>query len=231
MISIQTEMTRRALELLELPLGPRTLLLDIGCGSGLSGNVMDNHGVHWVGIDISAPMLGQCQARHPASELVLGDMGDGLPFREAAFDGAIGISCLQWLCAQETSDSSMENLVRFFRSLRACLRPAGRAVFQFYPENDEQSTLVTRAARKAGFKGGVMVDDEDKPRQRKFYLCLSLSDKPSFMRAADRERWQQRRNQAFKEKKITQTEANRKKRKFEKKSKYSGRRRSKKFKR
>lgn len=56
---IQAEMTTRALELLNLPPdGPPALLLDIGCGSGLSGEILDELGHVWVGMDVAPSMLG-----------------------------------------------------------------------------------------------------------------------------------------------------------------------------
>jgi 18S rRNA (guanine1575-N7)-methyltransferase len=55
--SIQAEMAYRALELLNLPPGP-AFLLDIGCGSGLSGEILEEEGHTWVGMDISPAMLG-----------------------------------------------------------------------------------------------------------------------------------------------------------------------------
>lgn len=51
-------MTLRALELLNLPEGDSPFLLDIGCGSGLSGEILDEHGYNWVGVDIAPSMLG-----------------------------------------------------------------------------------------------------------------------------------------------------------------------------
>lgn len=58
-IAIQAEMTERALELLALPEDRAALLLDIGCGSGLSGEVVSDSGHEWIGIDISLPMLSK----------------------------------------------------------------------------------------------------------------------------------------------------------------------------
>ncbi len=49
---------QRALELLSLPDDGRPrLLLDVGCGSGLSGEALSDAGHAWVGVDISASML------------------------------------------------------------------------------------------------------------------------------------------------------------------------------
>jgi 18S rRNA (guanine1575-N7)-methyltransferase len=58
MIDIQVQMSERAIELLALPDDEPHLLLDLGCGSGLSGSVLEDRGHMWVGIDISSAMLG-----------------------------------------------------------------------------------------------------------------------------------------------------------------------------
>lgn len=55
---IQSQMTHRALELLNLPPDQPAFLLDIGCGSGLSGEILDEEGYEWVGVDIAPSMLG-----------------------------------------------------------------------------------------------------------------------------------------------------------------------------
>lgn len=57
-VEIQTHMTKRAIELLALPNdNVSRLLLDIGCGSGLSGEVITEMGHNWIGVDISEAML------------------------------------------------------------------------------------------------------------------------------------------------------------------------------
>lgn len=52
-------MTYRALELLNLPPDQPAFLLDIGCGSGLSGEILDEEGYIWAGVDIAPSMLGE----------------------------------------------------------------------------------------------------------------------------------------------------------------------------
>lgn len=58
-------MTHRALELLALPPGRSAFLLDIGCGSGLSGELLEEEGHVWVGMDIAPSMLGTSLTSSP----------------------------------------------------------------------------------------------------------------------------------------------------------------------
>lgn len=51
-VSIQTEMAERALQLLNFGDEEPRLVLDLGCGSGLSGSVLSEAGHAWVGLDI-----------------------------------------------------------------------------------------------------------------------------------------------------------------------------------
>ena len=62
--TIQAAMAQRCLELLnfDASAGPQ-LVLDVGCGSGLSGDVLSENGHSWVGLDISQHMLDVARAR------------------------------------------------------------------------------------------------------------------------------------------------------------------------
>jgi 18S rRNA (guanine1575-N7)-methyltransferase len=58
-------------------------------------------------------------------------MGQGVPLRPGAFDGAISISAVQWLCnADRSSHDPRRRLRRFFQTLYACLARGARAVLQ-----------------------------------------------------------------------------------------------------
>uniref|UniRef100_A0A3Q3BEM4 18S rRNA (guanine-N(7))-methyltransferase n=1 Tax=Kryptolebias marmoratus TaxID=37003 RepID=A0A3Q3BEM4_KRYMA len=173
MIEIQTQMSERAVELLNLPEGQPCFLLDVGCGSGLSGDHLSEEGHHWVGIDISTAMLDVALDREVEGDLLLGDMGHGVPFRPGTFDGCISISALQWLCnADKRSHSPPKRLHSFFSSLYSSLARGSRAVFQLYPENSEQLELITSQAMRAGFSGGMVVDYPNSSKAKKFFLCL-----------------------------------------------------------
>ena len=103
------------------------------------------------------------------------DMGLGLPFRGATFDGCISVSALQWLCyANLKEHSAKKRLMRFFSSLYSCLKRTGKAALQFYPENPEQAVLIASCASNVGFTGGLVVDFPNSSKAKKYYLCLGF---------------------------------------------------------
>jgi 18S rRNA (guanine1575-N7)-methyltransferase len=234
--TVQAQMTRRALALLDLR--SPSFILDVGCGSGLSGSILSAAppaagGPHtWVGMDISSAMLstalergrtiGGGRHRHRYrrrsglgndyneaemdrndddddddnedggdddeedvgvdGDLLLADMGQGVPFRPGTFDAAISISALQWLCNAETSADDAAGttaaapharLARFFAGLFAALRRGARAVCQFYPRNAAQRDMVCAAAVRAGFGAGLLEDDPG-TKSAKLYLVLTV---------------------------------------------------------
>ena len=60
--------------------------------------------------------------REVEGDLFLWDLGEGLGFRPGAFDGAISVSALQWLCNADRKDHHPpKRLYLFFSSLYACL--------------------------------------------------------------------------------------------------------------
>lgn len=186
-IDIQARLSERALELLALPVdGIPRLLLDIGCGSGLSGETLTENGHQWIGLDVSQSMLNIALEREVEGDLLLGDMGQGLALRPGIIDGAISISAVQWLCnADKSSHEPRLRLKAFFGSLYRCLARGARAVFQMYPENIAQRELILRSAMHAGFAGGVVIDYPHSAKSRKEYLVLTCGP-PSLSTAVPR---------------------------------------------
>lgn len=176
-IKVQNDIANRCIELLALPEGQPLLILDVGCGSGLSGQALEEAGHVWVGCDISPSMLQV--AREEGSEVgdvLQHDMGLGLPFRQAAFDGCISVSALQWLCyADVNTQKARTRLMRFFSSLYSCLKRSAKAALQFYPETPEQAVLIAQCASAVGFTGGLVVDYPNSSKAKKYYLCLGFT--------------------------------------------------------
>lgn len=60
--------------------------------------------------------------REVEGDLMLGDIGQGVPFQPGTFDGAYSVSTLQWLCnADKSSHKPAKRLYSLFSSLLACL--------------------------------------------------------------------------------------------------------------
>lgn len=169
---VQVRLTERAIELLGLQ-GDSKLILDIGCGSGLSGEVLTDYGHMWMGADISRSMLDVALERGVEGDLFHWDMGHGMTFRPGTFDGAISISAVQWLCnADRKTDNPIARIKRFFGTLYNSLARGARAVLQAYPQNADQMHLLAEAAFKSGFGGGWLVDYPNSTRAKKYYLVL-----------------------------------------------------------
>ena len=155
------------------------------CGSGLSGQILQDSGHFWVGIDISPSMLEVASERRDESDcgtgdVALGDVGQGFPFRSGCFDGAVSISALQWLCnADKRSHHPAQRLLKLFSTLYSCLTRGSRAVFQFYPENSCQIELIMQQATRAGFSGGLVIDFPNSTKAKKIYLVLFTGGAPS----------------------------------------------------
>jgi 18S rRNA (guanine1575-N7)-methyltransferase len=192
-------MAQRALELMGLPREAGGLhILDIGCGGGIAGELLEKRGHTWTGTDISFPMLQVAREREaeddsdesdedsdedaeepvawvpPMVEVSRHDMGTHLPFRPGSFDGAISISAVQWLCnAEKKGDVPQRRLKTFFSSLFGVLRRGAKAVLQIYPENNDQLDMISTAATRCGFGGGVVVDFPHSTKAKKYYLVLA----------------------------------------------------------
>lgn len=168
-IKIQSEITQRAIELLNIQ-DEDSFILDIGCGSGLSGKILTEKHLEWVGIDVSFPMLSVAQETTFACGLMMHDIGNPFPFKDDTFDHAISISAVQWLFHSFQKDHiPIQRIRNFFRSLYSVVRKS--AVIQFYCSKKETEILKTEA-KKAGFYGGIVTDNEN-TKNCKNFLVLS----------------------------------------------------------
>ena len=67
-----------------------TLVLDVGCGTGLAGQELAARGfVHIDGIEISPEMMAVARERGAYRQLVCADLNTRLPFADGAYQGAI----------------------------------------------------------------------------------------------------------------------------------------------
>ncbi len=165
--SIQGKITIRSLELLAIV--PPARLLDAGCGSGFSSLVAKAAGFEVLGFDLDKKMVDA--ARKNKVDAKVGNLTK-IPFGDNSFDAAISISALQWLGAGKNPLAAFEEYFNSAKEFARVLKPAGRAVIQFYPRDEDEAFRAGRAFRKAGFAVTLQVDSADNPKRRKTYLVL-----------------------------------------------------------
>merc|ERR1712187_1090549 len=87
--------------------------------------------------------------------------------------GAISVSALQWLCnVDKKGHEPFKRLREFFNCLFSSLKKSARAALQFYPETAGQVEMITAAALRCGFGGGLVVDYPHSAKAKKHFLVI-----------------------------------------------------------
>lgn len=167
--AIQSDMTKYALKLLKYSAcnDKSEMFLDIGCGCGISSQIIESYGHFCVGVDISHNLLDHAWNAQSASDFIQLDVSKGLNFKQGTFRFAISISVLQWVVHEES-------LLKLFGSLENALEEEGKAVFQFYPRNTQDLYLILTYAEKF-FDGCILTDYPSINRGMKIFLYLLKS--------------------------------------------------------
>jgi ubiquinone/menaquinone biosynthesis C-methylase UbiE len=69
-------------------LTPGSRVVDLGCGSGVFTNVLQQRGYRCTGVDLSPKLIAIARSKFTAIEFLEGDV-ERLPFPDAAFDGVL----------------------------------------------------------------------------------------------------------------------------------------------
>ncbi len=99
--------------------GPFGRVLDLGCGTGLSGAALRPLATRLEGLDLSPRMLARARAAGHYDALHEGDLLNWLPKRAGAFDAVVAADVLNYL----------GDLAPAFAAIRAALKPGGVAAW------------------------------------------------------------------------------------------------------
>ncbi len=99
--------------------GPFARVLDLGCGTGLSGTALRPAAVRLEGLDLSPRMLAKARATGRYDALHEGDLLEFLPKRAGAFDAVAAADVLNYL----------GDLQPAFAAIRMALKPGGVAAW------------------------------------------------------------------------------------------------------
>jgi methyltransferase-like protein 27 len=91
----------------------QSTILDVGCGTGLTGRELQRVGFATLrGVDISEPSLASAAQKAVYESLVRTDLLKPLPFADNSFDGAVCVGVLSYI----TGDSLFREMCRVVRS-------------------------------------------------------------------------------------------------------------------
>ena len=146
--------------------------IDIGCGLGFSVDILLDQGMRVVGIDLLEDMISLSLQRPSIRtaikagqfHLVLAN-ATHLPFRKKVYSIALSISAVQWII-----DS--EDIRRFAQDLHLVLENQAHLAFQLFPKSKVSLKQFGMTIQRAGFEGGIVIDNPDNPKKRRFYIIM-----------------------------------------------------------
>ncbi|MHA1269800.1 MAG: class I SAM-dependent methyltransferase [Candidatus Helarchaeota archaeon] len=168
---LQKETTIRSIELLnedtKIPID--SMILDIGCGTGWSMEILKEYGYkNVIGIDISEDMLKI--ARSKGLEVYKANLIDSLPFSNEYFNGIISISVINFIVEDIKSPFQYnKNCKSAASEIYRVLKPGGKAVIQFFKDLKFQNTLHS-LFKNQGFSGFIVIDDQNLRKEKRFFV-------------------------------------------------------------
>jgi SAM-dependent methyltransferase len=85
-----------------LRVGPRSRLLDAGCGAGMFMRLAADRGADVYGLDASEGLLAHARGRVPGAPLLQGEL-EQLPYEDASFDIVTGFNSFQYAARPEVA--------------------------------------------------------------------------------------------------------------------------------
>ncbi|MFX1496045.1 MAG: class I SAM-dependent methyltransferase [Promethearchaeota archaeon] len=156
------------------------LILDLGCGTGFSSEVLIDSGFKVLGIDVLLDMITLAKNKKHYLEqgsnlnLILADIKH-LPLRTESIDHIISISAYNFILHNinhyKEKAISIDSTTK---SLNKILKKNGRTIIEFYPNNEEELSLFQSSFTSNGFDG-FMIKKNPKQRKGQTYLLLKKS--------------------------------------------------------
>lgn len=169
MMRIQKKITIRALEILDVKKS-NSLILDAGCGPGFTSIYLKEQGFKVIALDIISEFFNFYNIKD--LNPIVSDMCSP-PFRSNYFDGIISISALQWIYREINVKSMQVDLINLAKSFHDILKPDSKAVFQFYPKNNEIMKKIGKIiVDNTNLNGNFVIDNPNNSKKRKIFLVL-----------------------------------------------------------
>ena len=157
------------------------LILDLGCGTGYSSEVLLENGHRVIGIDVLKDMIIKARNKksffqnHNNLDLVLADINH-LPLKSKSIDHIISISVYNFITYNRNSVrdkiKTVNNTAKYLH--RILKNETGQIIIEFYPEDDQELTIFNKSFTRNGFEGFMV---KNKPKQKSGQTFLLLKKK------------------------------------------------------
>ncbi|MHA1193620.1 MAG: class I SAM-dependent methyltransferase [Promethearchaeota archaeon] len=159
-----------------------SLLLDLGCGTGFSSEIISNHGFRVVGVDILKDMLFKAgekkrlYSEYRKIEFILADI-NFLPLREMKFDHILSVSAYNFITHGLLESKEKEKILNTTaRYLHKILKPFGRIIIEFYPLDEQELNSYISSFINNGFNG-FLIKKHDKQKSGQTFILISCIKK------------------------------------------------------
>jgi len=154
------------------------LILDLGCGTGYSSEILLENGHKVIGIDVLSDMIIKARNKKKLFqnnnnlELILADI-NYLPLKSNSIDHIISISAYNFITYNRNSVrdkiKTINNTAKYlYKVLKS---ESGRIVIEFYPKDEQELDLFVSSFKKNGFDGYLI---KSKPNQKAGQTYLNL---------------------------------------------------------
>lgn len=163
-INIQTNLSLRGLSLLGVPDQRKPLILiDIGCGTGLTQNVLNFKKFFSIGVDIMFNMVKiSSKKKNKVFDFILLDLTKFiLPIKKGKIDFMISISAFQWFKKSDLYQLSKRTIIKFWRKLKK----NGRSMVQFYPPSHGYLKIIFKIFENTTESNSLFIDHTQKKKK------------------------------------------------------------------
>ena len=157
------------------------LILDLGCGTGFSSEILNEQGFRVIGVDILWDMITRAREKKTryekdnGIELILADI-NLLPIRTNIIDHIISISSYNFITHRRSNYGEKVKLLNdTAKYLYKILRQHGRVIIEFFPKDDKELNIFNKSFITNGFEG-FMVKSNPKQKSGQTFLLLKKKD-------------------------------------------------------
>jgi len=157
------------------------LILDLGCGTGFSSEILIEQGFRVIGVDILLDMLSRARDKkriyenYKDMELILADI-NFLPIKTNIIDHIISISSYNFITSgKSTYGEKVKLLNDTAKYIKKILKKHGRVIIEFYPKDDKELNIFNKSFINNGFEG-FMIKSNPKQKSGQTFLLLKKKE-------------------------------------------------------